>query len=75
MNLKKTIIGNQKNSDNRKLHQGDCVKLRDDNNLFQVIGIDKEHQKCWVRQWPLMEKGSPVFEISLHQIYISSQNR
>ena len=50
------------------LHQGDCVHLVNDENLFQIIGIDSEHEKCWVRQWPLLPKGSPVFEVSIQQI-------
>ncbi len=53
-------------SDN--LHQGDCVQLLNEENLFQVIGIDCEHEKCWVREWPLSETGSPVFEVSIQEI-------
>tara|TARA_B100001250_G_C19626802_1_gene711900 strand:+ start:438 stop:665 length:228 start_codon:yes stop_codon:yes gene_type:complete len=75
MNLKQTIFADRSKSNIGELQQGDCVKLIDDKNLFQVIGIDTDHQKCWVRKWPLMEKGSPVFEISLHQIYITVKNR
>ncbi len=50
------------------LHQGDCVQLVNDKNLFQIIGIDDEHEKCWVRQWPLLPQGSPVFEVPIEQI-------
>ena len=51
-----------------KLHQGDCITLRTDAGLFQVIGIDGDHGRCWVRQWPLKSQGSPVFEVPLNQI-------
>ena len=52
-----------------RLHQGDCIKLRTDAGLFQVIGIDGDHDRCWVRRWPLQSnEGSPVFEISLERI-------
>ena len=50
------------------LTQGDCIQLLNEENLFQVIGVDSEHEKCWVRQWPLSASGSPVFEISMQQI-------
>ncbi len=50
------------------LSQGDCIQLLDEENLFQVIGVDSEHEKCWVRRWPLLPSGSPVFEISMQQI-------
>ena len=51
-----------------KLSQGDCVQLLNEDNLFQVIGIDCKQEKCWVRQWPLLDSGSPVFEIEINQI-------
>ncbi len=50
------------------LNQGDCVQLLEDENLFQVIGVDSKHEKCWVRRWPIPPAGSPVFEISIQQI-------
>ncbi len=55
------------------LHQGDCVQLLSGEELFQVIGVDNQRKKCWVRRWPLLPKGSPVFEISMQQIADSSQ--
>ncbi|KGG12209.1 MULTISPECIES: hypothetical protein [Prochlorococcus] len=68
MNLRKNRIAHASSLNDSVLHQGDCVHLVDDKNLFQIIGIDNEHEKCWVRQWPLLPKGSPVFEISIQQI-------
>ncbi|RZO49830.1 MAG: hypothetical protein EVA79_07025 [Prochlorococcus sp. MED-G132] len=55
------------------LHQGDCVQLLSGNKeQFQVIGIDDDHNRCWVRRWPLLPNGSPVFEVSMQQITGSS---
>ena len=51
-----------------KLSQGDCVQLQNEDNLFQVIGIDFGHEKCWVRKWPLSDTGSPVFEVDIKEI-------
>ena len=50
------------------IHQGDCVQLISDEGTFQVIGVDDMRNRCWVRRWPLLPKGSPVFEISIQQI-------
>ena len=51
------------------VNQGDCVYLNNQEELFQVIGIDNAYEKCWVREWPLNPQGgSPVFEISINQI-------
>ncbi len=52
----------------KNLTQGDCIQLLEEESLFQVIGIDSKHEKCWVRQWPIEPSGSPVFEISIQQI-------
>jgi hypothetical protein len=48
--------------------QGDCVRIQADDNLYQVIGIDDHHDRCWLRRWPLTRQGSEVFEISLQQV-------
>ena len=50
------------------LHQGACVHLESDEQLYQVIGVDDHHDRCWLRRWPLARQGSEVFEISLQQV-------
>ena len=57
------------------VNQGDRVNLRTDDSAshddgtYQVIGVDEQHDRCWVRRWPIEPKGgSPVFEISFTQI-------
>ena len=50
------------------LHQGDCIKLRSVEGPFQVIGIDVEDNRYWIRQWPLDSHDCPVFEFALEQI-------
>jgi hypothetical protein len=57
------------------LHQGDCVHLHTDEHLYQVIGVDTTHDRCWVRRWPLARHGSPVFEISLQQVQLPHRAR
>ncbi len=53
--------------------QGDCVQLASGEQLFQVIGINDGHSKCWIRRWPLLPQGSPVFEVPITQIVCSSR--
>ena len=51
------------------IHQGDQINLLADQNTYQVIGVDGDHNRCWIRRWPIDPKGgSPVFEVSLQQI-------
>ena len=66
----RSSIANAGETSLKSLRQGDCIKLLNEESQFQVIGIDNKHQKCWVRQWPILPSGSPVFEISLKQISI-----
>ena len=68
MVLKDKLINEKDCHQSMELNQGDCVRLLSHEDLFQVIGIDDQHKRCWVRRWPLLPKGSPVFEIPMHQI-------
>ena len=52
----------------KNINQGDCVYLNNQEELFQVLGIDNSYEKCCVRKWPLNPNGSPVFEISIKQV-------
>ena len=72
MTSTKDIIHSQKAGEISSFHQGDCVYIRDNKDLFQVIGIDNKHEKCWLRRWPLLPHGSPVFEIPIQQIVVTS---
>ena len=62
-----------------RLHQGDCIQLADDpcsdHQLYQVIGLDPHHDRCWLRRWPLARHGSPVFEMSLRQVQACGSRR
>lgn len=58
------------------LHQGDCICLPEDlagehastSQLYQVIGLDAHSDRCWLRCWPLVRRGSPVFEVALSAV-------
>ena len=67
----RSSIANAEDTSLESLRQGDCIKLLNEESQFQVIGIDNKHQKCWVRQWPILPSGSPVFEISIRQIAVA----
>jgi hypothetical protein len=66
-----------------EFHQGDCIRLAAppsadtsgspvDNQLYQVISIDPDGGRCWLRRWPMAPKGSPVFELDLHYLQAST---
>tara|TARA_B100001109_G_scaffold252547_1_gene248747 strand:+ start:1684 stop:1902 length:219 start_codon:yes stop_codon:yes gene_type:complete len=68
MTSPKNVIEKQKKDIKININQGDCVYLKNQEELFQVLGIDNAYEKCWVREWPLNPNGSPVFEISIKQV-------
>ena len=69
MKSTKNIIEKAREEIVSNINQGDCVYLKNQEELFQVLGIDNAYEKCWVREWPLNQNGSPVFEISIKQVY------
>ena len=68
MTTSKNVIEKARKEKEKNINQGDCVFLNNQEELFQVLGIDNAYEKCWVRKWPLNPNGSPVFEISIKQI-------
>ena len=68
MKSTRSIIAKTRKEIPKNINQGDCVYLKNQKKLFQVLGIDNAYKKCWVREWPLNPKGSPVFEISIKQV-------
>ena len=68
MKSSKKVIEKTRKEITENINQGDCVYLKNQEELFQVLGIDNAYEKCWVREWPLNPNGSPVFEISIKQV-------
>ena len=68
MKTSKNVIEKARKEIEININQGDCVYLKNQEELFQVLGIDNAYEKCWVRKWPLNPNGSPVFEISIKQV-------
>ena len=68
MKTSKNVIEKARQETEKNINQGDCVYLKNQAELFQVLGIDNAYEKCWVREWPLNPNGSPVFEISIKQV-------
>ena len=71
MKSSKKLIEKASKEITENINQGDCVHLKNQEELFQVLGIDNSYEKCWVREWPLSPNGSPVFEISIKQVSIN----
>tara|TARA_Y100000589_G_scaffold63550_1_gene54846 strand:- start:16315 stop:16557 length:243 start_codon:yes stop_codon:yes gene_type:complete len=50
---------------------GNCIKIRNSEKIFQVIGINKTKNICWVREWPLNFEEYETFTLSIKNVMIS----
>ena len=52
------------------LYKGACIKIKNSNNTFQVIGINLDKKICWVREWPFALNSKKTFAVEMSQITI-----
>ena len=54
----------------KNLYKGACVKIKNNNNTFQVIGLNQEKKMCWLREWPFNCNSTKTFALNISQITI-----
>ena len=52
----------------KNLYKGACVKIKNSNKTFQVIGINIFSKICWVREWPFASNSKKTFALEISQI-------
>ena len=66
------ILDNKNENNNLKfsenLYKGACVKIKNTNMTFQVIGINQDKKICWVREWPFDCNSKKTFALEMSQI-------
>ena len=50
------------------LYKGACVKIKNSNKTFQVIGLNISKEICWVREWPFAWNTKKTFALEISQI-------
>ena len=50
------------------LYKGACVKIKNSNKTFQVIGLNISKEICWVREWPFAYNSKKTFALDISQI-------
>ena len=50
------------------LYKGACVKIKNSNKTFQIIGINISKEICWVREWPFADNSKKTFALEISQI-------
>ena len=65
-------LDNKKEKNNlicsENLYKGACVKIKNSNKTFQVIGINIGKKMCWVREWPFAWDSKKTFALEISQI-------
>ena len=66
------LLYNKKENNNlissEKLYKGSCIKIKNSNKTFQVIGINIGKKICWVREWPFASNYKKTFALEISQI-------
>ena len=52
------------------LYKGACVRIKDSNKTFQVIGLNIGKKICWVREWPFDRDSKKTFALEINQIIL-----
>ena len=52
----------------KNLYKGACVKIKNSNKTFQVIGLNIGKEICWVREWPFAYDSKKTFALEISQI-------
>tara|TARA_B100000073_G_scaffold346079_1_gene356627 strand:- start:215 stop:475 length:261 start_codon:yes stop_codon:yes gene_type:complete len=50
---------------------GSCIKIKNSQRIFQIIGLNQTKRTCWIREWPLNNKPYYTFELSMNKIMLS----
>ena len=54
------------------LYKGACVKIKNSNKTFQVIGLNISKEICWVREWPFASNSKKTFALEISQITLQT---
>ena len=75
------LLDNNENNNlifSENLYKGACVKIKNSNKTFQVIGINIDKKICWVREWPFAFNSKKTFALEIShitlQIFCSNQS-
>ena len=61
---------NEKNNliSSETLYKGACVRIKNSNKTFQVVGLNISKEVCWVREWPFAYDSKKTFALDISQI-------
>ena len=56
----------------KNLYKGACVKIKNSQKIFQVVGINPKIKVCWIREWPFDLEVNKTFSLKINQITIQT---
>ena len=56
----------------KHLYKGACVKIKNSQKIFQVVGINQKSNVCWIREWPIALEVNKTFSLEINQITIQT---
>ena len=56
----------------KSLYKGACVKIKNSQKIFQVVGINPKRNVCWIREWPFAFKVNKTFSLEINQITLQT---
>ena len=56
----------------KNIYKGACVKIKNSQKTFQVVGINPKNKVCWIREWPFALKVNKTFSLEINQITIQT---
>ena len=60
------------NNSCKNLYKGACVKIKNSQKTFQVVGINPESKVCWIREWPFALDVNKTFSLEINQITLQT---
>ena len=72
--LKESKNNNKLNPNNFcvNLYKGACVKIKNSQKIFQVVGINPKSKVCWIREWPFALDVNKTFSLEINQITVKT---
>ena len=75
MNVSKLINSKDEYSSKNicnNLYKGACVKIKNSQKIYQVIGINTKNKVCWIREWPFDLEAEKTFSLEIKNITLQT---
>ena len=56
----------------KNLYKGACVKIKNSQKIFQVVGINPKINVCWIRELPFDLEVKKTFSLEINQITLQT---